>query len=105
VSNGNNCSTVGPMGCRGVPTIDLLAAAVTAGKIADRLSKGQEIGSIFITDPHPSEYQLYLEAKKAREEKEAEKKAVAEKAKSQDKGPQPGSNSPATPAPPAKPAQ
>ncbi len=81
VPSGNNCATVGPMGCRGVPTINLLAVAATAGKIAGRLSKGEEVGSIFVTDPHPSEYQLYLEAKEAREKKEAEKKAAAEQSK------------------------
>jgi hypothetical protein len=68
----HSCATVGPMGCRGVPTIDLLAVAATVAKISDRLAKGQEIGSVFENEPHPSEYQLYLAAKKTREAKEAE---------------------------------
>jgi hypothetical protein len=71
------CATVGPMGCRGGPTINLLAAAATLGEMADRLSKGKEIGSMFKTDPSPSEYQLFQEAKKAREAKEAEAAAKA----------------------------
>ncbi len=45
--------------------------------MASRLAKGQEIGSMFVTDPHPSEYQLYQEFKREREAKEAEKKAKA----------------------------
>jgi uncharacterized membrane protein YqiK len=65
--------------------INLLAAAATLGEMADRLSKGQEVGSMFVTDPHPSEYQLYLEAKREREAKEAEAKAkiVAAKARAE----------------------
>jgi hypothetical protein len=31
---------------------------------------------MFVTDPHPSEYQLYLEAKARREAREAEKAAA-----------------------------
>jgi hypothetical protein len=62
------------------PMVNLLAAAATLGEMSSRLSKGQEIGSMFITDPHPSEYQLYLEAKhdrEAKEEEQAAKVAVA----------------------------
>jgi hypothetical protein len=73
----HSCATVGPMGCRGGPTINLLAAAATAAEMASRLSKGQEVGSLFVTDPHPSEYQLYVAAKKEREAKEVEKAAAA----------------------------
>jgi hypothetical protein len=73
----HDCARVGPMGCRGAPTIDLLAAAVVLEQIGQRLAKGQEVGSMFETDPHASEYQLYLEAKRRREEKEAEAKAKA----------------------------
>jgi hypothetical protein len=72
----NNCATIGPMGCRG-GGINLIAAALTVAKMADRLSKGEEIGSMFITDPHPTEYQLYLQAKRQREAKEAEAAASA----------------------------
>jgi hypothetical protein len=32
---------------------------------------------MFVTDPQPTEYQLYVEAKKEREAKEAEKAALA----------------------------
>ena len=67
-----DCKTIGPMGCRGQADINLVAAGITLAKMADRLSKGQEIGSMFITDPHPSEYQLYQAAKAAREAREEE---------------------------------
>jgi len=76
----NSCARVGPMGCRGGPTIDFIAVALTAAEIAERLSKGQEVGSMFVTDPHPGEYQFYKEAKKQREERAADAAAAALKA-------------------------
>ena len=66
--------------------INMIAAAATLAQMADRLSKGQEIGSMFVTDPQESEYQYYVEAKKAREAKEA---AAAAKAKAQAAQPKP----------------
>jgi hypothetical protein len=51
--------------------------------MADRLSKGQEIGSMFETTPAKGEYQLYLEAKKEREAAEADKAAKAKAAAAQ----------------------
>jgi len=75
----SNCATIGPMGCRGGATINLLAAAATAAEMAARLAKGQEIGSMFVTDPQKTEYDFYKEAKAEREAKEAE--AAAKKAK------------------------
>lgn len=71
----DNCA-VGPAGCQ-YAGINLLAAAVTAATMAGRLAKGEEIGSMFQTDPHPDEYHLYLAAKARREAKEAEAKARA----------------------------
>ena len=72
----NSRCVVGPEGCPSYG-INLIGAALTAGEMASRLAKGQEIGSMFITDPHPSEYQLYQEFKREREAAEAEKKAKA----------------------------
>lgn len=72
-----SCSTVGPMGCRGAPTINLLAAAMVAGQMANRLAKGQEVGSMFKTDPQMSEYELYQQAKREREAKETDAAAKA----------------------------
>jgi hypothetical protein len=77
----NDCA-VGPMGCQQAG-INLIGAALTAAEMAKRVAEGKEIGSMFITDPHPSEYQLYLAAKARREAEEAEKKAAAVKAKAQ----------------------
>ncbi len=97
----HDCATIGPMGCRGQPTIDLFTAATALATMSERLAKGQEIGSMFQTEPTSSEYQLYLEAKKEREEAETDKaakaKAAAAKASADNKPaqPQPGS----TPAP------
>jgi hypothetical protein len=77
----HSCATVGPMGCRGVPTVNLLAVAALAAKISERLSNGEEIGSIFETTPSSSEYQLFQEAKRRREAKEAQAAAAAAQAK------------------------
>jgi hypothetical protein len=75
-----SCAVVGEAGCIGAnPGINLIGAALTAAEIAARLARGQEIGSLFVTDPQPSEYQLYVEAKREREAREAE--AAAAKAK------------------------
>ena len=75
-----SCETVGPMGCRDGAGINLLAAAVTAATMIERVVKGENVGEMFITDPQPDEYQLYLEAKRAREVRESEQ-AAALKAK------------------------
>jgi hypothetical protein len=72
----NSRCVVGPQGCQSFG-INLIGAALTAAEMAKRLSEGKEIGSMFQTDPHPSEYQLYLEAKRRREAKEAELAAKA----------------------------
>jgi len=79
----HSCATVGPMGCRGGPTINLLAAGLVAAQIAGRVAKGEEVGSIFKTTPEPTEYQLYLEAKKRREAKEEAEAAAKLKAAAQ----------------------
>jgi hypothetical protein len=71
------------MGCRGQATIDVFTAAAALATMAQRLSKGQEIGSMFQTQPTSSEYQLYLQAKKQREEAETDKAAKAKAAAAQ----------------------
>ena len=73
----NDCATVGPMGCRGGPTINLIAAALTAAEMAKRVAEGKEIGSMFQTTPQPTEYDLYKAAKARREAKEAAAAAAA----------------------------
>jgi hypothetical protein len=72
----NSCAVVGPMGCFNAG-INLLAAAATAAEMAKRVAEGKEIGSMFVTDPHPDEYHLYLMAKARREAREAEEAAAA----------------------------
>ena len=73
----NSCKVVGPAPCMDAPGINILGAVATAAEMAARVSRGQEIGSMFVTDPQPSEYQLYKEAKAEREAEEAEKAAKA----------------------------
>lgn len=77
----HSCATVGPMGCRGTPTLNMLAVAATAAEISKRLAKGQEVGSVFETEKASSDYQYYLEAKKEREAKESAAAAAAARAK------------------------
>ena len=77
----HSCANVGPMGCRGTPTLNMLAVAATAAEISKRLAKGQEIGSVFETEKSSTDYQYYQMAKKDREEKEAADLAKAAKAK------------------------
>ncbi len=79
----HSCATVGPMGCRGQATIDVFTAAAALAAMAQRLSNGQEIGSMFQTTPTSSEYQLYLQAKKQRQEAETDKAAKAKAAAAQ----------------------
>jgi hypothetical protein len=83
-----SCKVVGPAGCIEAPGINLLAAAATAAEMADRLAKGQEIGSMFVTDPQPTEYELYKEAKAEREAREAEKVAKAKAKTAQQSAPE-----------------
>jgi hypothetical protein len=71
-----DCATVGPQRCVNAG-VNLLAAALTAAEMAKRLASGQEVGSMFLTDPQPDEYHLYLMAKARREAAEAQKAADA----------------------------
>ena len=74
-----DCEHVGPAPCL-TAGINLIGAALTAAEMAKRLGSGQEVGSMFETDPHPSEYKLYQMAKARREAKEAEEAAMKAKA-------------------------
>lgn len=82
-----DCATVGPMGCREGPVIDVVSAAVAAAQMAAKAAQGENVGKMFVTDPHPSEYQLYLIAKHEREEREAEEAAAELRAKARRKAP------------------
>jgi hypothetical protein len=68
-------SGIGPAPCFSAG-INLIAAALTAAEMAKRLAEGKEIGSMFITDPHPDEYHLYLAAKARRQAREKEQAAA-----------------------------
>jgi hypothetical protein len=63
------------------PGINLIAAATTLATMAQRLATGEEIGSMFRTDPTPDEYQLYVAANKRREAREAAAALAAAQAK------------------------
>ena len=49
----NTCATIGPMGCRFVPGVNLVDAALTLAAMADKAIKGENVGRMFITDPQP----------------------------------------------------
>ncbi len=74
----NSCASVGPMGCRGGAGINLVAAAITAATMLQRAASGGNVGEMFVTDPQPDEYKLYMQVKREREAAELE---AAEKAK------------------------
>jgi hypothetical protein len=74
-----DCTNVGPAPCT-MAGVDLIGVALTAAEMAKRAASGEDVGTMFVTDPHPTEYQLYLMAK-ARREAEEEQKAALEKAK------------------------
>ncbi len=73
----NECASVGPRGCIAGPTINLLAAIPVAVTMASKAIRGENVGSMFVTRPEPSEYDLYVEAKRQREADEAEAAAAA----------------------------
>lgn len=77
-----DCATVGPQPCMQAG-INLVGAALAAAEMAKRAAEGKEIGSMFLTDPHPTEYQLYEMAKARREAEEADRKAASVKAKAE----------------------
>ena len=90
--NNKDCATIGPMGCRGGAAINIPAAVITAVTMVKKAVSGENVGEMFITDPHPTEYQLYVAAKKRRDAEDAEKaakaKAAAAAAASETKPPQ-----------------
>jgi len=81
----HGCAVVGSAPCMDAPMISLLGAVATAAEMGQRLARGEEIGSMFVTDPQATEYQLYQQAKKLRQEKEAEAAAVKAKEAAQRK--------------------
>ena len=51
------------------PTINLLAASAITATLLKKASIGENVGKMFLTNPEPSEYRLYLEARREREER------------------------------------
>jgi hypothetical protein len=71
------CQSVGPWGCTGTPSINLIAAGMVLATMARRAATGGNVGQMFVTNPQKSEYQLYLEAKARREAREKAEAAAA----------------------------
>lgn len=72
----HSCTVVGPAPCMDAPMVNLLGALATAAEMAKRAAAGQEIGSMFVTDPQPTEYELYQQAKKRRQAEAAQMAAA-----------------------------
>jgi len=69
---------VGPFGCGPQAGINLVGAALTAATMVKKAVSGENVGQMFVTDPHPTEYQLYLAAKARREARDAERAAATQ---------------------------
>jgi hypothetical protein len=72
-----SCATVGPMGCRGGGGISVVGAVLTAANMITTAVEGGNVAKLLVTDPQPSEYEIYLAAKADREVAEREKAAQA----------------------------
>lgn len=88
-----DCAHVGPAPCMNAG-INLIGMALTAAEMAKRVASGQEIGSMFQTDPTMSEYQIYQVEKQRREAEEAQQAAQAAAAKAKGAATAPGGQSP-----------
>lgn len=66
-----------PRGCgTGLESLDLLNVAVVVGTVAVKAAKGEDWSKVFKTGG-PDEYQLYLQARKQREKREAQRRLAA----------------------------
>jgi hypothetical protein len=81
----DDCATVGPMGCRGGPAIDIPSAAIAAAQMVAKAVNGENVGEMFKTDKQLSEYELYLLAKAEREAREDEEAAARVRAEARAK--------------------
>lgn len=79
------CQSVGPFGCTGTPTINLIQAGIVLAQMAKTAASGGNVGKMFVTQPQKTEYELYREAKARREasEKAAAAAAYAQAARAQ----------------------
>ena len=64
------CEHIG--GCSAVESLNIVNTALIAAQLLARAAKGESLGDMLKTQPEPSEYDLYLEAKRNREAREAE---------------------------------
>jgi hypothetical protein len=78
----NSCAVVGPWSCTG-GGINLIAAGIALATMARRAATGGNVGQMFVTNPQPTEYELYQAAKKRREAREATTAAAIIRAQAQ----------------------
>ena len=67
------CEHIG--GCSALKSLNIVNTALIAAQLLARAAQGESVGDMFKTQPEPTEYQLYLEAKRNREAREAEVEA------------------------------
>jgi hypothetical protein len=91
-----DCATVGPIPCTSAG-INLVGAALAAATMVEKAVKGEDVGQMFVTDPHPDEYHLYLMAKARREQEQAEAAAKKSRAEAQAKAQAKGASTTADP--------
>ena len=84
------CENIG--GCRGMEGVNLVGLGLAAARLAARAAQGESIRDIFATDPQPSEYELYQQAKREREAREADEagKDLIEARKNRTEAAEPG---------------
>ncbi|WP_152569550.1 MULTISPECIES: hypothetical protein [Sphingomonas] len=73
----NSCQVVGPGGCMNNTGINVVGAALFAAKLAKTAIEGGNVGRLFVTNPQPTEYEIYLAAKADREAAERDQAAQA----------------------------
>jgi len=64
------CDQIG--GCHALEQINIVNTALIAAQMLAKAAKGENVGHMFRTRPEATEYELYLEAKRQREAREAE---------------------------------
>ena len=67
------CEHIG--GCSALESLNIVNTALIAAQLLARAAQGESVGDMFKPQPEPTEYQLYLDAKRNREAREAEVEA------------------------------
>ena len=72
------CEHIG--GCSAMESLNIVNTAIVAAQMVARAAQGESVANMFKTRPEASEYEIYLEAKREREAREALDAAAAAEA-------------------------